>query len=330
MADPTKPQSIKQLTPAPFQITPIKQDHRYFKALFYGAYGTGKTSLAGSAVDVPGMDDVIMVNAESGTMSIEEADYIKNRYFIDQVRVTDFKTVALVQDFLTAHCAARDANQIEKLKALQFRTFGHPPDLIEDGADEDIWEDTDEEVAADGEKLIVGTPSGNKKLVKARLRRFRTVIVDSLGEIDTFSMYQLLGIKTDMKLDEPAVDDVAEWTEFRKNNQKMQLLIRAYRDLKMNVLMVCGAKYTQDEKKIFHYAPALTGQLSNQIQGFVDVVGYLVNGKPEKEEGEIPRRLYVQPIDRFDAKCRISSYKKPWFDQPSMRKIMAVFKQSST
>lgn len=332
--DPTKPQTINQISAAPFQITPIRQSHRFFKGLFYGAYGTGKTSLAASAADVTGMDDVIMINAESGTMSVEEAEHIKNREYIDQIRCTDFSTVALAQDFLTAHCAARDNNKVDTLKLLQYKTFRHPPALIEDGAEDDLWEPTTEEptpIDKLTDKFVRINPITlqPEKLVKARLRRFRTCIVDSVNEIDTFSIYQQLGIKIDMKLDDAKTDNVAGWDEFRKNNQKMQLLVRAYRDLKMNVLMVTSAKFTQDENNIKHYAPALTGQLAYQIQGFVDVVGYLVNGKPtDKDEGNIPRRLWIQPVGRFDAKCRISTYKKPYFDDPSMAKIMAAFRRT--
>lgn len=309
VADPTKGATVKQLTPAPFTIRPLKSDHRYIKFVVYGPFGVGKTSLAGSAIDVPGMDDVIMVNAESGTLSIEDAEHIKNRDYIDQVPCTDFKTVALVQEFLKAHCNARDKNDIKTMKLLQSRTFGVPVEVISEDAEDDVFT-----VDEDGQRVYE----------VMRLRRFRTVIVDSLTEIDTYSMYQLLGIKTDMKLDEDM--DVAQFAEFRKNNQMMQLLVRAYRDLPMNVILVCSTQYNQDELKQFHWVPSLTGKLANQVQGFVDVVGYLVNGKPKEGSNDIPRRLFIQPIGKFDAKCRIASFKQPYIDDPTMSKLMAAFR----
>jgi hypothetical protein len=311
VADPTKPQTNPQLTPAPFRITPIKQSHRYIKALIYGPFGTGKTSLAASAVDVPGMDDVIFVNAESGTMSVQEAEHIVNREYIDQVQCNDFKTVALVQEFLTNHCIARDNNDLRLLKVLQARTFGYSPDIIDEECEEDEYNSDD-----------INDP--DRTITRARLRKYRTAIIDSLTEVDTLSMYQLLGIKTDMKLDQEM--DVAEWAEFRKNNQLMQLLVRAYRNLPMNVIMVSGNQYTQDEIKRFNWTPAITGKLANQVQGFVDLVGYLTNGKPLEGKDEIPRRLYIQPIGNFDAKSRIASYKKPFIDNPTMGKIMNAFR----
>lgn len=297
-ADPTKQPSVKPVTAPPFMITPLIQEVRYIKTLFYAKYGEGKTSLAASAVDVAGMRDVLLVNAESGAMSIEEADHIKHRFDIDQIKVNSFKTVAEIQMFLKAHCDARDKKDIKRLRDLQGRLFGIP---------QEEWE----MIKEDGEGLY-------------RLRKYKTVIIDSLTEVDVFSMYQLLGITIDMKLDVEAME-VAQFAEFRKNNQMMQLLVRAYRDLPMNVLLVAAAKFTQDEQKIMHWAPTITGQLGGQIQGFVDIVGFLQTGKPEKPGDPIPRRLYIQPIGRFDAKSRLASYKLPYFDDPSMPKIMAAW-----
>lgn len=323
MADPTKAASTSTTVgaPPPFQITPIRQQHRFIKCLFYAQFGYGKTTLAGSSVDVPKMRDVLFVNAESGTMSVEESDRIKHVDLIDVVRVTDFKQVAHVQEFLKAHIIARDAYlrngpgpdkdaALTRLAKLQSRMFGTeymPLDVIDDDCKEDVRDPT------------TGVWSA------ARLRLFRTVIVDSLTEIDTLSMYGLLNIQTDMKLDMEKMD-VAQFAEFRKNNQMLQLLVRAYRDLDMNVILVCSAQYNQDELKRMHWAPAVTGKLAAQIQGFVDIVGYMQVGKPTAEGGkEAPRRLYIQPIGQFDAKSRIASFKDPYIDDPSMSKIMAAF-----
>lgn len=319
MADPTKAQSTpaKAATGAapPFMITPIRQQHRYIKCVFYGAFGSGKTTLAGTAVDVPSMRDVLFVSAESGTMSVEESTDIQHVDLIDVVRITDFKMVAHVQEFLKAHTAARDAYKKEKsdtaldrLKKLQARLFGPgmPYECIDDEATEDV-------IREDG------------TWETARLRLYETVIIDSLTEIDQFSMYQLLNIQTDMKLDMDNME-VAQFAEFRKNNQMMQILVRAYRDLDMNVLLVCAAQFLQDELKRMHWTPSLTGKLSGQVQGFVDIVGYLMVGKPEGDKKEAPRRLYIQPIGQFDAKTRIASYKDPFIDAPTMTKIMAAFR----
>lgn len=311
-ADPTKQPANKSVaaTPPPFRITRMRAEHRFIKCIFYGAFGSGKTSLAASAVDVPEMNDVLMVDAESGTMSVTDAPHIKDRDLIDTVRVTDFKTVAYVQEFLKAHCIARDSLDLSRLKALQARLWGYDISVIDEN-----------HVGTD----IVEIINGQEVTKKARLRKYRTAIIDSLTEIDTFSMYQLLNIQTDMKLDKDM--DVAQFAEFRKNNQMMQLLVRAYRDLPMNVLIVCSSQYTQDELKRMHWTPALTGKLSNQVQGFVDVCGFISTGKPAEGDKTIPRRLFIQPIGNFDAKNRIASFKDPYIDNPSMKDIMGAFRK---
>jgi len=101
-------------------------------------------------------------------------------------------------------------------------------------------------------------------------------------------------------------------------------LVRELRNLPMHLLITCPEKYAQDENKKMQWSPALIGQLSRQVRGFMDVVGYLVTGVAESEEAALPRRLYVQPVKgkKFVAKCRFSSYSGAYFDDPTMGAIM--------
>jgi hypothetical protein len=115
--------------------------------------------------------------------------------------------------------------------------------------------------------------------------------------------------------------DVARFDEFRKQNMMVLVLVRALRDLPMHVILVCSQQYTQDELKRFHYGPQMTGKLAGQIQGAVDIVGYLRSGVPD-ETGKAPRRLFVEPVERFDAKNRRASFTGSHFDDPSMTSIM--------
>lgn len=287
MADPTKTEGSKQVASSAFVIRGRPDaEERFIKMLVYGDFGTGKTTLAASAVDVPFMNDVLFVDAESGEMTLDENDRIKNAGDIDRIRITDFNMVAHVQEYLKAHCNARDRNDVAVLRRLQAKAWGVPESEIKE------------------------------------VRRYRTVIIDSLTEINEFCMYQLLHLATDMKLDIDKMD-VAEWPEFRKNNQMMQLLMRAYRDLPMNVIFVTSMQYTQDELKKKFFAPNITGKLAGQVQGFMDVVGYLQTGKVAEGKDEAPRRLYIQPVGNFNAKNRRSSYKKAYIDNPTMFTVMS-------
>ena len=286
--DPTKGATVVTTKAPPFMISGAQTDKRWLNALFYGPYGAGKTTLAGSAADVPAMCDILFIDAESGSLALEDSPQIKNVGGIDTVRVNNFQMVAHVQEFLKAHCIARDRNDEVTLRALEARVKGCSPDEII-------------------------TP-----------RRYRTVVVDSLTEVNTFSLYQLLNIATDMKLVDAQVE-VAQFAEYNRHNQMMQLVIRAYRDLPIHVILVCAVLYDQDELKRYHYTPYLTGKLSRQVQGFVDIVGFLQVGKQKEGEESAARRLYVQPVGNFDAKNRRASFKAPFIEDPSMTKIFEAW-----
>jgi hypothetical protein len=64
--------------PAGISLVSPLEASEYFKGLFYGIPGTGKTVLCGTAEDVPEMRDVLVVDAERGTRSIRQrGKYLK-------------------------------------------------------------------------------------------------------------------------------------------------------------------------------------------------------------------------------------------------------------
>lgn len=263
----------------PFRIRSVSNKSHWLKLFVYGNYGTGKTRLAGSAALVPQMRDVLMIDAEAGDLTIATQEDTADH--ISVVRVSTFKELARVQEYLKAHCKLRDEGNMERLKEL--------------------------------EKLLFVDYDPN-----APAKEFNTVIVDSLSEAETFSMYQLLGINENTRLDEET--QMAEWAEYKRNNSQILRLVRAFRDLPMNVIITSAASYTQDEFKRFVYQPSLTGKLSKQVQGFMDIVGFLV--VTADGGGEDVRRMFVQPSAKYDAKNRLSSFKGTHFDNPTMSSIL--------
>ena len=250
----------------------------------YGGYGTGKTRLMGSAALVPQMRDILMIDAEAGDLTIATDSEIAEeaaRQSIDVVRVSTFKEFSRVQEFLKLHCKFRDSGDIDKLKELESK----------------LRSDFDPD---------------------APPRQYHTVIIDSLSEIEAFSMYQLLGITDRTALDEETA--TAEWSEYKKNHTQILRAVRAYRDLPMNVLITGAAQFTQDDRKKMIYQPQLTGKLAKQIQGFMDVVGFYA--MTAGSDGTDIRRLFVQPGAQYDAKNRFGTYKERYFDDPSIESIL--------
>ena len=269
----------------PFQISSIHEAQRWLKLFVYANYGIGKTQLVGSSALVPQMQDVLMIDAEAGDLTIASDTNISEDEFrsrIDRVRCPDFKTFARLQEFLKLHCRYRDEGDIPKLKELEKK----------------LRSDFDPD-----------SPP----------RMYKTVIIDSLTELEAFSMYGLLGITDRTGLDEETA--TAEWGEFKKNNTQILRAVRAYRDLPLNVLITGAAAYIQNDAKKMIYQPALTGKLAKQIQGFMDVVGFMAVVNGGENVGEV-RRMFVQPGPNYDAKNRFSNYKERYFDNPTIMSIL--------
>ncbi len=257
-------------------------------ALVYGEYGAGKTWLMGTAVDVPCMRDVAVISAEGGTLTLDPDDPDHDFGLIDILRTTNYKQIARTYDFFKAHCSIRDADisETEKDKRLWDLQKQVMPNLKEDG----------------------------------RIRRYQTVIMDSLTEAEVYCMQQLLGVNDATKVDEEVQG--AEWAEYKKQHTMVQRLIRNFRDLPLHILFTCARGYIQDESKRQIFSPMMTGKLAGQVQGFMDTVGYLVIGQAADDSQLPPRRMYISPTPKYAAKARFSRYKKPYFDNPTIGSIM--------
>lgn len=259
-----------------FRIETVQRKERYLKALLYGNYGVGKTTLAASANEIGDMQHVIIISAEKGDLSIVHHEDL------DQIPVPDFRTLGQINEYLKQHCRARDEGDEDRLRQMEAVLRGVEADEIEEP------------------------------------RQYRTVILDSLTELEAYCFNQLLGISDTTRLDEET--QAAEWGEYKKNNTMILRVVRAFRDLPMNVIVICGEKYTQDETKKFKYVPDLTGQLAKKVQGFFDMVGYYTQAKGT--DGSTRRRLFVMPSHRYDAKHRYQAFKGDYFDDPDMAMIM--------
>jgi hypothetical protein len=275
-------------------VDPMRK--RYGKFLFYGAPGTGKTTLAGTAVDIEPMRDVLAIQFEGGEEVLQDNDRIENDDLIDVVRIKSMAQLVKLYSFLQNHCRARDKGDENALTLMQNAVFY-------------------------GDMDATGAPNNPQLHANDRLRKYHTVIIDSLTEVEAQNL------ATTLNLDAQGIEvggdtQTAGWDEYRKNNHTMQRNVRSFRDLDLHVIFICAQSYSQDELKRYHYSPALTGKLATQVQGFVDMVGWLIVG--QNEAGKPERRLAVQPHTgpKADAKNRFAKYKDPYFVDPKMADIL--------
>ena len=288
MATTTSTATAKPIRPTstPFTIRPLGGEQRWLKLLVYGKHGVGKTSLAGSAADVPQMQKVLFISAEAGELALHDNPMIKDTSQLDIVPVNNFEAVKKVYEYLSAH---------KRLQAQQAndKMIGY-------------------------EEMLKGLEEGSLK----KPTIYNAVVIDSLTEVEAYCMYDLLGISGEFRIDRIENDiKNPEYAEYKKNNNMINLLVRAFRDLQMHVIILAGERYEQDELRRFHYTPYLTGQLKSQVQGYFDIVGYLQAGE-KKPDVPAERRLFVQPDGKFDAKCRRASFEESYLSNPTMGSIL--------
>lgn len=149
---------------------------------------------------------------------------------------------------------------------------------------------------------------------------YRTVVLDSLTEIQKFNMYDIMNSLTQKRPDlDPDVPGMREWG---KNLEQMRKYIRAFRDLDMHTIFTALNMTDKDQKTgQVTMQPMLSGKLAKEAAAFLDVVGYYyVKQIGSDDKMEMKRLLLTQKTDAQVAKDR--SGKLPMIiEDPTMEKI---------
>lgn len=310
---------VTPATPAAMQQTPpgvpvagpvfgreLDESFDWMSAVVYGDYGAGKTWLAGSAIFVEDMRDILYVSLEGGEKGLMEIAKECRRRGINPnkhilvIPVQNYKQYSYIYEFITAHIRLRDANDIPNLRKLEAQIRGKVGGV---------------QITVE----MLNDPAKLEELIPEP-KMFRTVVTDSLTEAQKYCMYQILGIEpTKQKID--AEPDSAQFQDWGKSREMIQFLVRRYRDIPMHSIFICGRDIDQDAFKKFHYSPLLPGKLSNDVRGLVDIVGYLE--KIPQENGAVIRRLYLEGgfygATYVAAKHRFgSNLKGLWVDNANM------------
>lgn len=145
---------------------------------------------------------------------------------------------------------------------------------------------------------------------------YKTIILDSLTEIQKFSMEQIM-IEV-VRKDSDRDRDVPSMREWGINLEQIRRLVRAFRDLPINCLFTSLAKTDKDDRSgMIMTKPSLSGKMGNEVAGFVDLVAYMYT---KIKDGKVERFLLTQPTDRQMAKDR--SGKLPLVvESPTMQEI---------
>jgi hypothetical protein len=218
---------------------------------------------------------------------------LSDRPHLDVVRIKKYAELARIYEYLRLHVRLRDEGTPEALAKL-----------------------------ADMERRLKGLDTAPEKPTL-----YQTVVIDSLTEVQTYLMYSLLGMDPDnWALD--AQPTAAEWGEWRASSDMIQLLARQFRDLPMHVIFVLSQQEVEDKRQLLKRIN-LPGKLASKIQGFWDMVGYLVSVKDG--ENVTRRRLYLNKVDNtFQAKHRFRHITVDYVDEPTISKLLDLAKQEWT
>lgn len=145
---------------------------------------------------------------------------------------------------------------------------------------------------------------------------YRTVVLDSLTEIQKFSMYNIMEFLVRKEPDrDPDIPSMREWG---KNIEQIRKFVRAFRDLPMHSIFTALAKTDKDMKTgAMKTTPSLSGKLANEVAGFLDIVGYQYT---KVMDDELRRFLLTATTDKFVAKDR-SGLLPQTIEDPTMSTI---------
>jgi putative lipoic acid-binding regulatory protein len=120
-------------------ISKVGNKNPYLNILIYGDSGTGKTTLAGSADEVPEMRKCILVDMEGGTESLR-----RTYPNVDTVRATDWKQMQAIYNDLHRGGHGYETVIVDSLTECQkFNMYNIMVDLVNRKTDEDKYVDPD-------------------------------------------------------------------------------------------------------------------------------------------------------------------------------------------
>jgi len=157
--------------------------------------------------------------------------------------------------------------------------------------------------------------------------KYKTVVLDSLTEIQKFSMMNIMDdlMKDPRNSDrDPDIPSIREWG---KNIEQIRKMVRAFRDLPMTAIFTALVVEDKNPKTgAIERKPSLSGKLSGEVAGFLDIVAYYYV-KPVPIAGTAPTEyenqrllLSMQTEDTIakDRSDRLPSVIK----SPTMREIL--------
>lgn len=158
---------------------------------------------------------------------------------------------------------------------------------------------------------------------------YQTVVLDSLTEIQKFSMYKIM--ERLMELEPSRDPDVPSMREWGKNLEQTRKFVRGFRDLPMHTIFTALSKGDKNPRTgITTLKPSLNGKAADEVAAFLDVVAYYYVKEVAGDDGEVEqaRLLLTQKTEEQVAKDR--SGKLPMVIQNPTMAMLFDFMNNTT
>ena len=150
---------------------------------------------------------------------------------------------------------------------------------------------------------------------------FNTVVIDSLSECQKLSMDRIMRKLVDQYPDrEESVPQLREWNI---NIEQTRKFVRLVRDLPLSTIFTALCREDRHPTRgTIRRKPSLSGKVSDEVAGFLDIVTYLYF---KEVDGELKRWLLCSSTEDTVAKDRTDKLPKA-IESPTMETIWNLIK----
>jgi hypothetical protein len=135
---------------------------------------------------------------------------------------------------------------------------------------------------------------------------YKTVVIDSLTEMQKLAMNYVLG--NEKKMDFDVEGNLPQFKDWHVNTEQMRRMVRAFRDLPMNTIFTAlsddkvDPRTANSENPRIIKTPSFTKKLAQEIPAFFDTVFYLYS---KARGAQNVRYIQTDKDNSVVAKCRV-------------------------
>lgn len=241
-------------------------DTEYVNGMFYGNFGTGKTTLVCTAAEHA-------ATRNAGVLAIDIEGGIKKRLWKDRPNLTVMRPEVF-----------KDYNDIYNKLAAHLEQIGK----IKNSWDNATSLEQISKKLLDIEAWFTGDSNVTE------WKQYLHVITDSFSETQKSAMDYLVPQGSDLlTIKNPQIQD------WGKNLNMIIFITTAFRNLPINAWFTAHEKdRTDDDGKVVKVIPKMSGKtLADDVCGYLDVVGYYTTKK--KGPTDATRTMIFQPVGKY-------------------------------